>query len=96
VRLALTGSASVPARDLDLKGTAGLVTTRDAPPTFELPFLVTGPWDNPLFWPDVQALIDRAGVGGSLLDAVRNRLKRHPGPATGSTPAPAVPAATPR
>jgi AsmA protein len=90
VRLALTGSASVPARDLDLKGTAGLVTTRDAPPTFELPFLVTGPWDNPLFWPDVQALIDRAGVGGAALDAVRNRLRRHPA-ATGSTPAPAEP-----
>jgi AsmA protein len=95
VRLALTGSASVPARDLDLKGTAGLVTTRDVPPTFELPFLVTGPWDNPLFWPDVQALIDRAGVGGAVFDAVRNRLRRHPA-ATGSTPTPAEPPSTPR
>jgi len=96
MRLVLTGSASVPARDLDLKGTASLLAARDAPPTFELPFVVTGPWDNPLFWPDAQALIDRAGAAGSQLDAVRNRFKRHPVPAAGSTPAPAEPVSTPR
>jgi AsmA protein len=93
VRLALAGSASIPARDLDLKGSASLLAARDAAPTFELPFLVTGPWDNPLIWPDAQALIDRAG--GPLLDAVRNRLKRNSPPITGSTPSPPDRASTP-
>ena len=53
VRLGLTGTASVPARDLDLRGSASLVagTARDAT-GFELPFVVTGPWDDPLIWPD--------------------------------------------
>jgi AsmA protein len=85
VRLTLTGSASLPARDLDLKGTAGLMPARDAAATFELPFVVTGPWDNPLIWPDTQALISRSGAAAPLLDAVRNRLKRSPAPDTGTT-----------
>src|SRR5262249_47657472 len=87
VRLSLAGSASVPARELDLKGVASLVAARDAAPSFELPFVVTGPWDNPLIWPDAQALISRSGAAAPLLDAVRNRLKRNPAPATGTTPA---------
>ena len=86
VRLSLTGSASVPARDLDLKGLASLVAARDAAPSFELPFVVTGPWDNPLIWPDAQALISRSGAAAPLLDAVRNRLKRNPAPAAGTHP----------
>jgi len=87
VRLSLAGSASVPARELDLKGVASLVAARDAAPSFELPFVVTGPWDNPLIWPDAQALISRSGAAAPLLDAVRNRLKRNPAPATETTPA---------
>ncbi len=77
MRIALAGSASIPARDLDLKGAAGLVAGPDAAPTFELPFVVTGPWDNPLVWPDTQAILGRAGVVTPIMDAVRSRLRRN-------------------
>jgi AsmA protein len=78
VRLGLIGSTSIPARDFDLKGTATLMasTAAEAPAAFELPFLVQGPWDDPLIWPDPQILIKRSGAAAPLLDAVRNRLKR--------------------
>ena len=78
LRITLEGSASVPARDYDLKGAASLLAGRDAAPSFELPFLITGTWDNPLVLPDTQALFNRAGVTAPLIDAVRNRLKRSP------------------
>jgi AsmA protein len=98
LRVALTGSASVPARELDLKGVASLVTGRDAAPSFELPFLITGPWDSPLVLPDAQALFNRAGGTAPLLDAVRSRFKR--GQPAGDTAAPPAGAmespATPR
>jgi AsmA protein len=92
VRLTLAGSASIPARDLDLKGIASLLTS-SAPETagsFDLPFLVRGPWSDPLIWPDAQALIKRSGAAAPLLDAVRNRLAREPAksaPEGKSTPA---------
>lgn len=78
LRLGLAGSASIPARDLDLTGTASLLssTTSSAsgPVTaFELPFVVRGPWDDPLMLPDPQILIRRSGAAAPLLDAVRNR-----------------------
>lgn len=88
VRLALAGSASLSMRDLDLKGAAGLISARDAPPTFELPFVVTGPWDNPLIWPDPQALIKRSGTAAPLIDAVRSRLIRNPTPGGTATAPP--------
>src|SRR5262249_55797216 len=76
LRVALIGSASVPARELDLKGVASLLTGRDAAPSFELPFLITGPWDSPLVLPDAQALFNRTGAAAPLIDAVRSRFKR--------------------
>jgi AsmA protein len=77
VRLALGGSASIPARDLDLKGTATLVSTgSNAAPLFELPFVVQGPWDDPIMLPDAQSLIRRSGAAAPLLDAVRDRKTR--------------------
>ena len=78
VRLGLTGSASIPTRDFDLHGVAALASTTaaDAPPTFELPFVVQGPWDDPILLPDTQALIQRSPVAGPLLNAVRNRNTR--------------------
>jgi AsmA protein len=77
VKLAVGGSASVPERDLDLKGTASLVASKpgdDAP--FELPFMVRGSWDSPLMLLDSQALIRRAPAAAPLLDALRDRHAR--------------------
>ena len=91
LRLALAGSASVPARDFDLKGVASLVATHNLAPAFELPFVITGPWDSPLVLPDTQALFNRAGAPGSLIDAVRSRFKREP-----PVPASPQPAASPQ
>jgi AsmA protein len=101
VRVGLVGSASIPARDFDLKGTATLMssTAAEAAPAFELPFLVQGPWDDPLVWPDPQILIKRSGAAAPLLDAVRNRLKRDVRPAVelpgSSTPAVSSPVSHP-
>ena len=78
VRLELSGSASIPARDFDLRGVAALatVTSADAPPAFELPFVVQGPWDDPILLPDTQSLISRSPVASPLLNAVRSRTTR--------------------
>jgi len=78
VRIALGGLASIPARQLDLKGTASLLSSlaggaNAVAPSFELPFIVEGPWDEPLMWWDVQSRIQRSGAAQPLLDAMRNR-----------------------
>lgn len=76
VRLDMTGSASIPARDFDLRGVAALASAADGPPSFELPFVVQGPWDDPIMLPDTQSLILRSPVASPLLDAVKNRSSR--------------------
>src|SRR5262249_43143959 len=76
VRLALAGSASIPARDLDLKGTATLVSSSATDAAFELPFVVQGRWEDPVMLPDAQMLIRRSGAAAPLLDAVRERRAR--------------------
>ena len=76
VRLAVAGTASVPSRDLDLKGTASLVTASESIAGFELPFVVQGRWDDPILLPDAQSLIRRSGAAAPLLDAVRDRKTR--------------------
>jgi len=70
VRLAVAGRASLPARDLDLKGVASLVSTT-ADDEFDLPFVVQGPWDDPIMLPDPQSLIRRSGAAAPLLDAAK-------------------------
>ncbi len=72
VRLAVAGQASVPTRDLDLKGTATLVST-STDSQFELPFIVQGRWDDPIMLPDPQSLIRHSGAAAPLLDAVKGR-----------------------
>ncbi len=74
-RLTMTGTASVPAREFDLKGTASL-TTANAAPGFDLPFVVQGPWDDPLIFPDPESLIRRSPASAPLLDAVKDRKTR--------------------
>jgi AsmA protein len=77
VRLALAGSASIPARELDLKGTAALVAAgKPETAAFELPFIVQGSWDDPIMLPDPEALIRRSGAAAPLLNAVRDRRAR--------------------
>ncbi|RTM11397.1 MAG: AsmA family protein, partial [Bradyrhizobiaceae bacterium] len=62
-KITLTGTASVPAREYDMKGVASLNTTSG----FELPFVVQGPWDDPLIFPDSEVLIRRSPFGAQLL-----------------------------
>jgi len=99
VKLALAGSASIPERELDLKGTAALMATaKPGAAPFELPFIVQGSWDDPIMLPDPEALIRRSGAAAPLLNAVRDRSARDAVRSaierlTGSTPSSAVPAA---
>ena len=75
-RLTMTGTASVPAREYDLKGVASLTSAPNAPPGFDLPFVVQGPWDDPLVFPDPESLIRRSPGAAPLLDAVKDRKTR--------------------
>jgi AsmA protein len=70
VRLAIGGQASVPTRDLDLKGVATLVSNATSD-EFDLPFVVQGQWDDPIMLPDAPSLIRHSGAAAPLLDAVK-------------------------
>jgi len=98
VRLAVNGQASVPTRDLDLKGVATLVSSATNQ-EFDLPFVIQGQWDDPDMLPDVQSLIRRSGAAAPLLDAIKARNagaavrsvidKLLAAPAASTTPSPA-------
>ena len=75
-RLTLTGTASVPAREYELKGIASLNSAPNSAPGFDLPFVVQGPWDDPLVFPDPESLIRRSPASAPLLDAVKDRKTR--------------------
>ena len=75
-RITLTGPASVPTREYDLKGVASLTSAPNAPPGFDLPFVVQGPWDDPLVFPDPESLIRRSPGAAPLLDAVKDKKTR--------------------
>src|SRR5206468_10860311 len=75
-RVTLTGIASVPAREYDLKGVASLTSVPNAPPGFDLPFVIQGPWDDPLIFPDPESLIRRSPGAAPLLDAMKDRKTR--------------------
>jgi AsmA protein len=75
-KLSLTGTASVPAREYDMKGVASLVSATSGNPGFELPFVVQGPWDDPLIFPDPESLIRRSPASAPLLDAVKDKKTR--------------------
>jgi AsmA protein len=75
-RITMTGTASVPAREYDMKGVASLTSAPNAAPGFDLPFLVQGPWDDPLIFPDPESLIRRSPASAPLLDAVKDRKTR--------------------
>lgn len=71
VRLALTGTTSIPNREFNLSGTANLIsaTASDANPLLQLPFAVRGQWENPSIVPDTRTLLERSPAVRSLLDA---------------------------
>lgn len=75
-RIMLTGTASVPSREYDLKGVASLIAASDAPPAFQLPFVVQGPWDDPLIFPDSDSLIRRSPASAPLLNSLKDRKTR--------------------
>jgi AsmA protein len=76
-RLTLSGTASVPSREYDLKGVASLVSASNTASEFDLPFVVQGPWEDPLIFPaDPVSLIKRSPVAAPLLDAVKDPKTR--------------------
>ena len=75
-RLTLTGTASVPNREYDLKGVASLTSAPNAPPGFDLPFVVQGPWDDPLVFPDPDSLIRRSPGATQLLESLKDSKAR--------------------
>ncbi|MCK7475699.1 MAG: hypothetical protein MZV49_24465 [Rhodopseudomonas palustris] len=50
----------MPAREFDLRGVAGLITSARGGDGYDLPFVVQGPWDDPLVFPDPESLIRRS------------------------------------
>lgn len=96
IKLAVGGQVSVPTRDLDLKGVATLVSAETAN-EFDLPFVVQGPWDDPIMVPDAQSLIRRSGAAAPLLESIKARTAGSPvqsvidkllgAPTTSTTPA---------
>jgi AsmA protein len=97
IRLALAGSASIPARDLDLHGTASLMVaaSTDGKTGFQLPFVVQGPWDDPLMLPDANVLIRRSGAAAPFLDALKSRREREAVAPVTASPDNAEPKAAP-
>jgi AsmA protein len=75
-RVTLSGTASVPTREYDLKGVASLMQAGNGSTGFELPFVVQGPWDDPLVFPDPESLIRRSPASAPLLDAVKDKRTR--------------------
>ncbi|WP_454634618.1 AsmA family protein [Bradyrhizobium cenepequi] len=75
-KITLTGTASVPSREYDLKGVASLNSAPSGGKSFDLPFVVQGPWDDPLVFPDPESLIRRSPASSQLLDAVKDRKTR--------------------
>jgi AsmA protein len=105
-RVTLNGTIAVPTREYDLKGVASLVSAPKGESSFDLPFVVSGPWDDPLIFPEAESLIRRSTTVAPLLDAlkdgktrdtVRSVIERLTGGGARSDPAPdaAAPANAP-
>jgi AsmA protein len=75
-RLTLTGTASVPTREYDLKGVASLTSAPNTGTGFDLPFVVQGPWDDPLVFPDPDSLIRRSPGASQLLESIKDSKAR--------------------
>jgi AsmA protein len=74
VRLAVTGTTSIPERELNLAGTANLISAEpDAATLFELPFTVKGQWTSPSIVADTHALVEKSPLVRSLINAQDGR-----------------------
>jgi AsmA protein len=71
-RLTLTGTASVPQREYDMKGVASLTSAPNGASAFDLPFIVQGPWDDPLIFPDPESLIKHSPAAEGLLGTLKD------------------------
>ena len=54
----------------------GVRIPANGPPGFDLPFVIQGPWDDPLIFPDPESLIRRSPGAAPLLDAMKDRKTR--------------------
>jgi AsmA protein len=75
IRLDGAGRFSIPTREFNVKGAASLVDAGGTS-SFELPFMLQGPWDDPVLLPDPQILIQRSGAAAPLLNAFKDRKVR--------------------
>jgi AsmA protein len=75
-RVTLSGTVSVPTREYDMKGVASLTAAANGERGFELPFVVQGPWDDPLVFPDPESLIRLSPASAPLLEAVKDKNLR--------------------
>jgi AsmA protein len=74
VRLAVTGTTSIPEREFNLAGTANLISAEpDAATLFELPFTVKGQWTSPSIVADTHALMEKSPLVRSLINAQDGR-----------------------
>jgi AsmA protein len=73
--ITLTGTASVPGREFDMKGVASL-SNDDGTPGFSLPFVVQGPWDDPLIFPDPDALLRRSPATAPFIEKLKDPATR--------------------
>jgi AsmA protein len=69
VTVTLHGRASIPERDLNLRGVASLVSPPDAN-NISLPFLVRGSWDSPRVSPDGPAMLRHSSLPAGLRAAL--------------------------
>jgi AsmA protein len=77
IRLAVTGTSSIPEREFNLAGTANLISdAADVTPLFALPFTVKGQWTSPSIVPDTRQFTEKSPVVRSLLDAQERNLGR--------------------
>jgi AsmA protein len=78
VRLAVTGTTSIPEREFNLAGTANLISdTSNATPLFALPFTVKGQWTSPSIAPDTRVLMEKSPLVRSPADAQGRNQERH-------------------
>ncbi len=72
LHVALSGSAQLPTREIDFKGTASLKHPEGGGNSFDLPFVVQGPWNDPYVLPDPDARIMRSRAAAPLRDRLRD------------------------